>query len=327
MITNKKRTLRKINKLLILKIGVLAFSVITTLFLVREINNLISESVTKNDPRIEFYRSFIPLRKWAVEAPTINANGATVVVIDERGKKFLFDKNTNVGLPIASITKLMTVLVAMEEYDLDYKLVVSEEAFMKDLHRPNNLYPGETYKVRDLIHSSLMESNNTAAQALAEGRTIYNYDTKEEAFVFKMNKKADELGMDQTFFSNPSGLDPTTPGVSINRSSPKDLITLAEYLIDIPMIWEILSTEKYTLKTADGSFKYDMVNTNQLLGKMENLKGGKTGTTPRARETILAVFKRDDNIIITVILGSNTRFDDTKTLLDWIEDGYFWEVL
>ena len=331
MIRNKRRTQKRIDKSFIVKAGIFVLSGITILMffcIMREINNLGNQSVIyENDRRIEFYRSFIPLRKWEVLAPTINANGAGVIMINERGKKFLFDKNTNIGIPIASITKLMTAVIAMEQYDLDHELVVSEGAFMKDFQRPNNLYPGETYKMRDLLYASLTESSNTAAQALAEGRTIYDYDRSDEPFVAKMNQKASDLGMDKTFFSNPTGLDPTIPGISINRSSPRDLVILVEYLLDQPIIWEILSTETYTLRTADGGFKYNMVNTNQLLGEIDKLKGGKTGTTARAGQNLLAVFERDGNIIITIILGSRTRLEDTRTLLDWIESAYHWKVL
>ena len=322
---------KKIDKLLIIKTGIFILSgIVIFLFfsIMKEIDRLVDEDLLyKTDPRIEFYQSFIPLRKWKIEAPTVNANAAAVIIIDENGKKSLFDKSANTGFPIASITKLMTAVIAMEKYDMDYQLIVSEEAFMKDLWRHNNLFPGETYKVRDLLYASLVESSNTAAQTLAEGRTIYNYNKKEDQFISKMNKKAKDLGMKKTYFSNPTGLDPTTPGVPINRSSPRDLVIFVEYLLDQPMIWEILSTKNYTLRTADGSFKYDMINTNQLLGEIDNIKGGKTGTTARSGGNLLAVFERDDSIVVVVVLGSNKRFEETKSLLNWIEEAYHWKVL
>ncbi len=305
----------------------LAITATLIISLIGETRNIPEGTMSfESDPRIEFYRSFVPLRKWEVDAPTIGAGGAAVVLIDKNGKKFLFDKNAGMSLPIASITKLMTVLVATEEYSSDHRLVISEDAFMRDLYRPNNLYPGETYKVEDLIYASLIESSNTAAHALAEGRTIFDYDRSDAPFISKMNRKAEELGMVDTRFSNPSGLDPA-PGVAINRSSPRDLVTLVEHLLEIPMIWEALSTERFSLRTADGSFKYDMTNTNHLLGEIDNLVGGKTGTTARAGGNLLAVFERGDDIVITVILGSGDRFEETRSLLEWMDKGYYWEAI
>ncbi len=326
-----RRIPKKIDKSSITKVGIVLLSLITVMLfsnLIREINKIDNDPVIyESDPRIEFYRSFIPLKKWEVESPVINANAVAVILIDEKEDKFLFEKDSGVSFPIASITKLMTVLVAMEEYSMDHELVVSEEAFMKDVFRPSNLYPGETYKVKDLIYSGLVESSNTAAQTLAEGRTVYNYERSETPFISKMNQKARELGMEKTNFSNPSGLDPSMPGISINRSSPNDLLILVKYMLDYPLIWEILSTENYSLRTANGTFKYDMSNTNQLLNKREDIKGGKTGTTSRAGGNLLAVFERGDDLILTVILGSNRRYEDTITLLDWIEEAYYWNTI
>ncbi len=321
---------RKIDKTSIIKAALILLFTITVVLvvsLIRETRSIPDGVVSyESDPRIEFYRSFVPLRKWEINAPTVSASGAAVVLIDGNEKKFLFDKNAGMSLPIASITKLMTVLVAIEEYPLDHQLIISEEAFMKDLYRPNNLYPGETYKVEDLIYAGLIESSNTAAHALAEGRTIFNYDRSDAPFISKMNRKAEEIGMTDTRFSNPSGLDPA-PGVIINRSSPEDLVIFVEYLLEMPMIWEALSTERYSLRTADGTFKYDVVNTNQLLGERDDLKGGKTGTTARAGGNLLAVFERNDKMVVTVILGSGNRFDETRSLLEWIDRAYYWEIL
>lgn len=320
------------NRVLITRI-VLVLSIAITIFiiflLVGELNKIFEKDfiLSDNDPRLEFYRSFVPLRRWEINKPAINANGVLVVLIKDGKEKFLFEKDSETSFPIASITKLMTAVIALQKYELDHQIIVSEKAFLKDLHRPNNLFPGETYKVRDLLYSNLMESGNTAAYALAEGRTIFEYNRTADSFIAKMNQKAQSLGMEKTYFSNPTGLDPLIPGIGVNRSSPRDLLLLAKYLIDYPLIWEILSTKEYDLRTADGTLKYRMKNTNELLYEKNFIKGGKTGQTWRAGGNLFAIFKRDDGYLFTVVLGSNDRFRDTKTLLNWIEKAYHWKVI
>ncbi|MGI6637074.1 MAG: D-alanyl-D-alanine carboxypeptidase family protein [Minisyncoccales bacterium] len=324
-----KRTKKKIDKSSLLKFTTIALSIITIalvtllVFELKRSNEIANKEV---EPIISFYQSFLPLRKWEISSPDVKAQSAVAVLIEDGNRKFLFEKNSKVSLPIASITKLMTVLVAMEEYQLDDQLVVSENAFLKGVLGPNSIYPAERYSVKDLIYASLIESNNAAAQTLAENMTSFEQYQSDSLFVSKMNKKAIDLGMTHTYFSNPSGLDPED-GFEINRSSPEDLVILVEYLLEKPVVWEALLTERYDLRTADGLFKSTIINTNELLNKRDDIKGGKTGNTPRAGRNFLAVFEVDGKTIVTIVFNSPSRFNDTNLMLNWIEEAYYWKKI
>lgn len=302
----------------------LFFSVFYFFYTTKQIDILSSEITNEcinTDSEIDFYRSLNPIRLNVIPSPTITARSALVVLSNEDESMFLFEKNADSRVPIASITKLMTALIVLEEYNEKEELIVSENAFWKDLSRPNNLYPGETYYVKDLLYSALIESSNTAAQTLAERRTLFDFDKSDVFFVEKMNAKAKEIGMTDTQFFNASGLDELN---SSNYSTARDIVVLTNYLEKNPLIWEILTKENYDLKTTDGSFKYNMTNTNQLLNDDIDLIGGKTGTTTRAGMCLVVVQNKNSERLTTVILGSSDRFNEFKTVNEWLDSGFFW---
>lgn len=304
--------------------------IVATLYLVKEINTKEDSNlslVLTNDSRLEFYHSQFPLRNWGVSTPIIGASGFLVASIDPEGKpKILFDKNRTQRLPIASITKLMTAVIVLEEYNLNEVIAVTEEAFLKDYLRTNVIYPGETYKAKDLLYASLIESSNTAAHALAQKATApYYQPTSANLFVSRMNQKAAALGMNNTRFINPSGLDPANAQDIAGYSTPDDLLILAEYLLEKPKIWEILSLKSHNLKTAEGLFKYTMNNTNGLLDE-PGIVGGKTGQTARARGCLLMVSEnpKSEGYLISIVLGSQDRFGETRTLLKSAKEAFYW---
>lgn len=302
----------------------LFFSVFYFFYTTKQIDILSSEITNEcinTDSEIDFYRSLNPIRLNVIPSPTITARSALVVLSNEDESMFLFEKNADSRVPIASITKLMTALIVLEEYNEKEELIVSENAFWKDLSRPNNLYPGETYYVKDLLYSALIESSNTAAQTLAERRTLFDFDKSDVFFVEKMNAKAKEIGMTDTQFFNASGLDELN---SSNYSTARDIVVLTNYLEKNPLVWEILTKENYDLKTTDGSFKYNMTNTNQLLNDDIDLIGGKTGTTTRAGMCLVVVQNKNSERLTTVILGSSDRFNEFKIVNDWLDSGFFW---
>ncbi len=314
-IDNKQRAIR------IFFYSALAITSLFTLFLLRELNkqsNFYQTILFQNNLQSEFYQRFLPLRHWEIREPTLTADGVLVALINEQNSKILLEKNSTISLPIASITKLMTALISLEQYSLDEEMVISEKAFLKDIQRTSSLYPGERYKIKDLLYASLMESSNTAAQALGE---------KNALFLTKMNQRAQRLGMRKTYFTNFTGLDPLDLKTAVNRSSPEDLLLLTKELIKHPLIWEILIIPEYDLRTTDGIFKHRLKNTNELIGEIDFLKGGKTGRTTRAGENFLAVFKRENYYFLTVVLGSRNRFEDTRALLNWIETALFWKII
>ncbi len=317
----KKKETQK--KAIILSIGILVV-VLSTYLMTKTINS--REAVIADiyqasiDSDSEFYQSLIPLRGWKTEKPIIEARAASVAYIDSQGEtKFIFEKNRDSKVPIASITKLMTVLIVLEQYNLEDIVSITKDDFRVDFTRVNNLYVGEQYRVKNLLYPLLMESSNAASYALAQKMGL-------NQFIDAMNEKAQELGMTNTFFIDPSGLDPSNASDTTNYSTVEDLTILAQHLLKKDLIWEILSLSQFNLVRMDGYFKYTVTNTNALLKEVPEIIGGKTGTTARARQCFLLVTKKNEGYLITTILGSANRFAETRSLLNWVNSGYYWEI-
>ncbi len=229
------------------------------------------------------------------------------IAIDLESQTILFKKNSDLKLPIASLTKLMTAYITLDEEDPDAIVTVSANAAAMSGSRMG-LKSGEKITVKNLLYGLLIPSGNDAAVALAE----YNAGT-EKNFVKKMNAKAKLLGLDQTQYTNSTGLD---NGESY--STPHDLALLASYLIHDNTIRQIVN-----LKEAEIA-GHKLENTNTLLGQM-GIKGIKTGRTDAAGECLVTLADNPSGKeVLIVVLGSHDRFYDTKILLDWIYRAYIW---
>ena len=244
----------------------------------------------------------------------LQVKAAISVLVDSQsgeGKKVLFKKNSNEKLAIASLTKLMTANIVLENYDLSREIKISEEAVLQE-GEAGKLTAGKIFSVEYLLYPLLMESSNDAAYALANdcnGMT-------EEKFVELMNLKAGDLGLENTYFVNSTGLDPKEANHSTNYSTAEDLVKLTKYLLKKPLIWEILATPKFSL------YGPELINTNGLLGKIPNIVGGKTGFTDQAGGCMLLVSKnKGESFLINVILGapsSSARIEEMEKLINWL---------
>jgi D-alanyl-D-alanine carboxypeptidase len=232
----------------------------------------------------------------------LNAKSAISVKTDlENFEKILFAKEEKTPLPIASLTKLMTALVVFEEgYDLNEKVLISKQAASReDVPVFGNLKEGEELKVEELLELSLVYSSNDAAFALSE---------KIPNFVEKMNNLAKKLGMENTYFSNPTGLDS-------NYSTAQDLVKLTKYILkNHPQIFEISRRPP----------KYKLDNGIYSIFLPKEIIGGKTGYTPEAGGCLLFIFRdeKEPNIFyINLILGAQSiqgRVEEMQKLVDWI---------
>ena len=235
----------------------------------------------------------------------------SVLVDSQGGKRVLFKKNSDERLPVASLTKLMTANIVLENYDLSREIKISEEAVAQN-GEAGKLTAGKIFSVEYLLYPLLMESSNDAAYALTND---YNEIT-EEKFIELMNLKAEGLGLENTYFVNPTGLDPEQPDHSINYSTTEDLVKLTKYLLKKSSIWEILTTQKFSL------YGPELINTNELLGKIPNIVGGKTGFTDQAGGCMLLVLKNEKgNYLINVILDTGSpeaRFEEMEKLIEWL---------
>lgn len=260
-----------------------------------------------------------PLRRHEVEDLIIQAPAAISIRTTEDGsQKILFAKNPEQTLPIASLTKLMTGLVSMENCDLNRQVVFSETAASIE-GEANFFKAGETFYSKDLLYSCLIESSNRAAQALAE---LLGKDR----FVGAMNTKAEELGLENTHFINPTGLDPDYPEISSNFSNAWDLVRFSTYLLKNDFFTEIARTKEFDIYEIGKGFHHKAINTNEFLWEMPGILFGKTGQTPFAKKCLLIVFDAPDNngYIINVILGSQDHFGEMRKLIDWVEAAYRW---
>ncbi len=269
-----------------------------------------------------------PTRNWKIEDLEIKAKSAIFVQIDSSNqKKVLFKKNGSQKLAIASLTKLMTALVVLDNYNLSQLVEINEEAVLQE-GKQGELKTGEILSVKNLLYIMLIESSNDAAYALSE-------IIGKESFIDMMNHKARSIGLKNTYFGNPTGLDPINSSDLINYSTAEDLIKLTEYLLENqPLIWEILTLKEFELYRPDSAFHHKLKNTNEFLGKFASpagewqteIIGGKTGWTPRANGCFLLVLKgfENENYLTYVILGSDDKFEEMKKLIDWTNKAYNW---
>lgn len=236
-------------------------------------------------------------------------------------KKMLFHKNENEKLPVASLTKLMTALLVLENYNLNQKIII-DQAAMDQVGEQGGLELGQTLSVKNLLHIALMESSNRAAYALSEV-------TGPGAFVEAMNARAQALGLTNTHFQDSTGLD------SGSYSTAQDIATLTEYLFDHqPLFREIVGLKEYDLYLDDGSFHHRLISTNKLLGE-RGILGGKTGFTTDAKgcfvviESLPGASDASPNnppqpYIINVVLGSDDRFFEMQQIINWITTHNGW---
>lgn len=259
--------------------------------------------------------SLKPIRKREIPDLELKAkSGISVLVKSDGSERILFEKEGEKILAIASLTKLMTANIVLENYVLSKEIKISKKAVDQE-ENLGKLESGKTFSIKYLLYPLLMESSNDAAYALTEV-------IGEEEFVKLMNLEAKNLGLENTYFFNPTGLDPEEISNSLNYSTSQDLVKLAKHLLfeGQPLIWEILSTPKFSL------YGPELISTNQLLAEIPGIIGGKTGYTEKAQGCFLLVLKSPNNkgYLINVILGSENRFEEMKKLIEWQKEAYRW---
>lgn len=264
----------------------------------------------------ERIRSLKPLRLKRVADLVVDSKSAISLLVNNQGEeRILLNKDIDKQLPIASLTKLMTAYVVLENYDLGKEIRISKEAVEQE-EDLGKLEVGRFLTVRNLLYPLLIESSNDAAFALAN-----DYDSMtEETFVELMNLQAQKLGLQNTYFINVTGLDPDD-SEEINYSSARDLTIFAQELLKTSLIWQILSTPQIDL------YGVELVNSNKLLGKIPKIVGGKTGYTEEALGCFLLVSEapKSNRYLINVILGTNNgRFSEMEKLINWLNEAYKW---
>lgn len=226
----------------------------------------------------------------------------------EKDVEFL-NLNKNDRWPIASLTKLMTAVIAVEKIGYDKKISINEEA--NGVESSNgNLVVGEVYTVKDLIKAMMVISSNNAAEAIADF-----YSKKD--FIDEMQKKASELGMFQTTFVDATGLS------FLNQSSANDLKILVVYIFkNHPDLLDISKESAVELTEVNSGVKKTLKSINYFTGQNDFL-GGKTGFNDFSKGNLVSVFQYLNRKILIITLGADDRFKETEAALNFIKEKYF----
>jgi D-alanyl-D-alanine carboxypeptidase len=228
------------------------------------------------------------------------------IVYDVDADLVLASERADEERPMASVTKIMTALVVIENADLDEKVRISESAAATG-EAEIGLVPGERWAVRDLLAAVMVRSGNDAAVALAEyvGGSV-------EGFADLMNEKAAALGLEHTHFVNPHGLDDEG-----HYTSAADLLVMARLALADPYLARLARTKLITFRPDPSGVARRARNTNRLLGAYPGVVGLKTGFTGLAGKVLVSALERNDRTLLAVVMGSEDHFRDSRELLDW----------
>ena len=243
---------------------------------------------------------FIPLNIKAIEVSSRSA-----ILMDEDSGRILYAKDIDTKRLIASTTKIMTAILAIESNKLDNVVVVKDDILSA---YGSNIYLsiGEKIALRDLIYGLMLRSGNDAAITIAS-YVSGNVDN----FIKLMNAKAKEIGMTNTYFCNPHGLDEKCE----NLSTARDMALLTRYANKNRIYKEIVGTKRYIAKT--NLKTYDWYNKNKLLSTYEYTTGGKTGFTKKARRTLVSSATKDNLNLIVVTLNDPNDFTTHERLYEY----------
>ncbi len=243
----------------------------------------------------------IPMNCYCISA-------RSAIMIDSDNNRILYSKNINEKKSVASISKIMTAVLAIESGKLDEYVIIGDEI---DKSYGSGIYikKGEKIKLKDLVYGLMLRSGNDAANAIA-------YFVGKEKFVEMMNKKAEEIGMKNTTFNNPSGLDEEEG----NYSTAYDMAILTSYAMKLIDFQEIVGTKNYYLKTNKNTYYW--INKNKLLFTYNYTTGGKTGFTVKARRTLVTTASKDNLNLVVVTLNDGNDFKDHRDLFEYGFNNY-----
>ncbi|MCI5702999.1 MAG: D-alanyl-D-alanine carboxypeptidase [Erysipelotrichaceae bacterium] len=233
-----------------------------------------------------------------------STSATSAILMDLDSGRIIYANNKDLVRSVASISKIMTAVVAIESDKLDEIVTVGSEiksAYGSGIY----IKEGEELTLRDLLYGLMLRSGNDAALSIA---TYVGGDV--QAFVSMMNAKAKSIGMKNSTFNNPSGLDQEKG----NYSSAYDMALLMKYAYQLKEFREIVSTKKYELKTNMNYYLWN--NKNKLLYMYKYANGGKTGFTEKARRTLVTTASKNNTNLVAVTLNDGNDFLDHKALFE-----------
>lgn len=251
----------------------------------------------------------VPVLSLTSSYPTFSA--ASVYALDIDSGVSLYQKNSDTKVLPASTTKIITAMVAFDYYPLNQVVTVS---IPEVDGQKMGLQNGEKITVENLLYGLLLFSANDAAEQLTS-----SYPGGKDAFISKMNEKAEEFGMTNSHFQNPQGYEDPS-----HVSTSYDMAKAAVKALNNKTFSKIVSTKEYTAESVDGIFVHKMTNLNELLGSVDGVLGVKTGWTESAKENLVTYIVRNGHKVVIAILGSDDRFGETRKMIDWIFESYVW---
>lgn len=270
--------------------------------------------------------AFYPLECHAMEELKDNELYAlSAALIDGSNGRLLYGKNQDEVRAMASTTKIMTLILALEYGNLDDIITVSSYAAkMPDVQL--GIKSGEQYKLEDLLYSMMLESHNDVAVAIAE-----HIGGDLDSFINLMNKKAAELGLSNTYFLTPNGLDEENENGK-HSSTAYEMCLLMKYCVmDSPVKDEFISicqTRQYSFSDYDNNRNFTVNNKNAFLDMMDNVIAGKTGFTVDAGYCYVCAVKEGDKVFIVTVLGcgwpgnKSYKWKDTRKLIEYGQENY-----
>ena len=260
------------------------------------------------------------------EKEKLSLNARAAVLMDADSGRILYGKNETMVFPMASTTKIMTLIVALEHNEPDQIVMASAGASAMPEVRLG-VHEGERYRMEDLYYAMMLESFNDAAMMIAEG-TVGSV----ENFAELMNEKAISLGCTQTYFITPNGLD-AADEKGVHSSTAEDMAKIMRYAIDNEDFLKITQTADYSFTDCDRKRSFEVHNKNVLLTMMDGVLSGKTGYTADAGYCYVCAVKKDDRTFIAALLGSGWpphkgyKWSDVQTLLDYGDKNYRYQTI
>ena len=255
-----------------------------------------------------FYLLFLMIFIFPISVVADSSKSSVVMDLDSG--RVLYENHVNDKRLIASTTKIMTAILAIEQGDLNRKITVGEEVLSM---YGTNIYieVGEKISMKDLLYGLLLRSGNDASVVIAK-----EVGGSEEKFVEMMNEKAKDIGMKNTIFKNPHGLDEETK----NFSTAYDMALLSKYAFSNKLYRKIVKTQKYEVSTVKKTYLW--YNRNQLLTDYQYCTGGKNGYTPSAGKTLVSTASKDDLNLTIVSLNDGDIYNNHENLYENIFSEY-----
>lgn len=283
--------------------------------------DVLSNEVFQEDSAEEIQKSEVKIPKRISKSLGMEVTADSVLVVDNSSGYVLFSKEAQKQVPMASLTKIMTALLAFENDEKMKEEITVDNEMVNVYGGKIKLLRGEKITFSDLVRGALISSGNDAALAIA--KNLGNGSV--EDFVVMMNEKAHSLGMKSTQFKNPHGLDQDG-----HYSSAEDMVILFREALKHDQFREVISMKDYQVHALNINKVHYLHNTNKLLhGKYSYMKGGKTGFTDNAGYCLITLSSNSkDDEIITIVLGSDYeegQFQDSKALIEWAYKTFSWE--